>query len=211
MSRSNGLEVVVPQNYDIRKVPAFVESKRAWVERVQRRFATSVPQQRIDLRPGQICLPGISREWNVRYEPSKRRSVAVVEQGNALLLSGNIGSDAALKRAWQKWLIKIGRAELIPWLAKVSDEIELPFCKAQVRLQRSRWGSCSRAKTISVNAKLLFLPAEVIRYLFIHELCHTVQMNHSARFWSLVRKKEPSFAKLDKQLRGAMNGLPGWL
>jgi hypothetical protein len=71
-------------------------------------------------------------------------------------------------------------------------------------MQKTRWASCSRHRTVSLNMKLLFLPPELVRYVFVHELCHTVHMNHSREFWRFLAVKEPRYKELDKQLRTAL-------
>jgi YgjP-like, metallopeptidase domain len=52
-----------------------------------------------------------------------------------------------------------------------------------VKSQRTRWASCSAKKNLSLNTKLLFLSPDLVRYVLIHELCHTVYMDHSKEFW----------------------------
>jgi predicted metal-dependent hydrolase len=67
------------------------------------------------------------------------------------------------------------------------------------------------SKNISLNYKLLFLPQPLMRYVLIHELCHTIHMNHSSKFWQLVNKFEPNYKNLDPQLREAWKITPSWL
>jgi hypothetical protein len=79
-----------------------------------------------------------------------------------------------------------------------------------IRNQRTRWGSCSRSKSISLNQKLIFLPPELVRYVMLHELCHTRVMSHSSKFWNLVASYDPAYKKKIKVLRESAKHLPLW-
>ncbi|MDO9154067.1 MAG: SprT family zinc-dependent metalloprotease [Paludibacter sp.] len=64
------------------------------------------------------------------------------------------------------------------------------FAYSTVKIQssKSRWGSCSREKSINLSFYLMLLPAHLIDYVILHELCHTKEMNHGDKFWSLMDK-----------------------
>jgi predicted metal-dependent hydrolase len=96
-------------------------------------------------------------------------------------------------------------------LQNISDQTGLKYNKATFKSQRTRWGSCSANKTISLNYKLLFLAPELVRYIIVHELCHTLIMNHSPKFWAMVRSFEPLADKHHGDMRDAWKKIPSWI
>ena len=107
------------------------------------------------------------------------------------------------------WLDK-GKAKifLAQWLHETSATTELSFTKVSIRDQKTRWGSCTPKKHINLNYKLIFLPAALAQHVLIHELCHTIHLNHSRRFWALVARHDPDYKMLDKALRKADQYIP---
>jgi predicted metal-dependent hydrolase len=70
-----------------------------------------------------------------------------------------------------------------------------------IRNQRSRWGSCSRSGTISLNWRLIQAPPFVSDYILLHELAHLKHMNHSARYWAEVARICPAWDAAEKWLK----------
>ncbi|MFT4224059.1 M48 family metallopeptidase [Dysgonomonas sp.] len=58
----------------------------------------------------------------------------------------------------------------------------------KINKSRTRWGSCSSKKSINLSYYCMLLPEHLINHVILHELCHTVEMNHGDRFWQLLDK-----------------------
>jgi predicted metal-dependent hydrolase len=74
------------------------------------------------------------------------------------------------------------------------------FNKIFIRNQRRQWGSCSEKGNLNFNFKLLYLPQHLLDYIVVHELCHLKELNHSKKFWDLVKITTPNH----KELRGEL-------
>ncbi|EEO28072.1 M48 family metallopeptidase [Oxalobacter paraformigenes] len=66
---------------------------------------------------------------------------------------------------------------------------------------RTRWGSCSAKRHIRLNWRLIHCDLFLIDYVVIHELAHLLEMNHSPRFWAIVKTWCPDYGKARKQLQ----------
>jgi len=77
----------------------------------------------------------------------------------------------------------------------------LDYGRVFVKDQRTLWGSCSGKRNLNFNWRLAAAPPEVLDYVVIHELCHLREMNHSKRFWNLVRGFCPDYKAQKKWLK----------
>lgn len=209
-----GLEVVIPKGYDESQIPSLLERKKHWVraalERTEshRKFFAPEPIWRLPL---QIKLQASGKVWHVASRQTAAEWVAVRETGPAqLLIFGAIDNQEACQAALVRWLMRQAHQHLLPRLTSLSQQTELLYKTARIKRQRTRWASCSRRGTITLNAKLLFLPPIAVDYVITHELCHLQEMNHSSRFWELVKKHNPNYKQTDSQLRDMWKLVPRW-
>ncbi len=215
VSVQKGLEIIIPRGFDRKRIPDIIEGKRQWIrkaiEKVEQ-HARFIPHDSEIKLPDHIVLQAINESWIVQYKEGETKRVGVYETGNGcLLVRGNIQDKSASKAALRRYLVRKAHERLVPWLGEVSRETGISFNHVLIRCQKTRWGSCSRHKTISLNLKLLFVPMPLVRYIFIHELCHTIHMNHSQRYWKLVASKEAMYASLDKELKSEWRKMPHWI
>lgn len=205
------VEVVVPRRTRAGDVEAFVEANRAWIEKTCAAFAAEHPPEQFAL-PDEIALAAIGRRFQVSYQAEPgARGVRYRSNGDQLVLSGRTQDDKLCVVALKRWLASLAKEEFMPRLQLLAARTGNPFMRLHVRGQRTVWGSHSSRGTISLNYCLLFLDEEHVRYVMVHELCHAQHMNHSRRFWALVRQFEPDYRRLDKDLNSAWKQIPTWL
>ena len=75
--------------------------------------------------------------------------------------------------------------------AAMPAQLGVPIKRICVRDQSSRWGSCSNTGVLSFSWRLILAPPFVLDYLAAHEVSHLVELNHSPRFWRLVKRLYP--------------------
>lgn len=94
----------------------------------------------------------------------------------------------------QRWLEKVieealrkkARDFLPARLSGLSAACNLSFGGVKINTSKGRWGSCSAKKNINLSCYLMLLPVHLIDYVLLHELAHTIEMNHSEKFWKLL-------------------------
>jgi predicted metal-dependent hydrolase len=129
-----------------------------------------------------------------------------VEEGSGLIRFGPevvrlASATGDLRPAIERHLRQLAAQELPPRVLELAALHQLPVRRVTVRNQRSRWGSCSRRGTISLNWRLVQVPPSVRDYLVLHELAHLKEMNHSRRFWNEVARLCPDFREAERWLK----------
>lgn len=98
-------------------------------------------------------------------------------------------------------LARRARTALPPLAAEYADRLGVTYGRIAIRCQKTRWGSCSSKGNLNFNCLLMLAPENVIRCVVAHEICHRVEMNHSARFYALLDRLVPDRRECEKWLR----------
>ena len=182
--------VTIPRGGSVSEAHRFVERNIPWLEYQLQQLAT---------RPKHPAPLHIGSELLFRGE------MASIEAGEyGLIRFGHEtvkANDANLRPVLERHLWRLAARELPPVVVEYAARFQLAVKRITVRNQRSRWGSCSRRGTISLNWRLIQTPVYVRDYIVVHELAHLVQMNHSKRFWQQVESWCPDYATAEQWLK----------
>lgn len=209
------LEVVVPPGFDTQEIPHILERRRGWISKTLKRIEQqrdALPADHTATKPTSLELRSCDEVWSILYKQTRGTALALTQSGpQEITLRGPIDDANTCRELLRNWLQKKARAELSPRLQVLSQRCDLAYSRLTVRGQSTRWGSCSSKQSISLNYKLLFLPAPLVEYVLTHELCHTVHMNHSAAFWQLVRHYYADLDQAKADLKKAWQYIPQWV
>ena len=213
VSAREGLVVTAPEGIERRRVMQLVASKSAWIAGRLSQFdaVRHLVRHATAVRPQAIELPALAESWRVEYRVTRSRTVgARTDRAGRIVVTGAVDDVVACQAALRRWLARRGKDALVPWITNVAQQTGLRYADVSVKNQRTRWGSCTLRGRVSLNCKLLFLPREQVRYVMVHELCHTLEHNHSGRFWAHLQSVEPRAHALHGMLRDAWKLVPAW-
>lgn len=142
----------------------------------------------------------IGKSHSLIVRPATVKAVTATRHGQQIVVSlpkGKLLNDPGSVRVVRDTVIEALRIEARSYLPKrlafLAEKYGFTYEKVRFSHASGRWGSCSSNGTISLNIALMKLPFELIDYVLIHELSHTVQMNHSDQFWKLVEAGDPKY------------------
>ena len=143
----------------------------------------------------------IGKSHTLIVRPSGARTATAKRHGQQIIVSlppGSTLDDPDVMRIVRDGVISALRIEAKSYLPKrlafLADKHGFQYEHVRFSHASGRWGSCSSSGTISLNIALMKLPFELIDYVILHELSHTVQMNHSDDFWQTVGASDPQYA-----------------
>jgi len=195
LRRDGVARVTVPRGGSAGEARKFVERNRPWLEQQLQKMA-ALPEERRELRLGTEVL---FRGEMVKIESVNNGATGQIRFGSEVVAVANPAGD--LRVPIVRHLRKLAAVEFPPVVLSFAAIHGLVVKRVTVRDQRSRWGSCSRRGTISLNWRLIQAPPFVRDYLILHELAHLREMNHSPRFWREVERLCPNYKIAELWLR----------
>ena len=143
---------------------------------------------------------GMSSEVAVNFIHEKKewikKQISKVEKQKKIAVGLGILSDCEIRKLKKKARNII--QQRVEHYAGISG---INYNRVFIRLQKTRWGSCSRDGNLNFNCLLVLMPLEILDSVVVHELCHRKYMNHSKQFYAEVEKIFPDYRKCSKWLK----------
>lgn len=190
------VKVTLPYWVPYSQALKYLESKMDWVlkHKTNESFITDGTiigkSHRLKLIPADVATPKtrVTKDEVLVYLPRQTTSSEPLVQ-------------AKIVSASERALHKQSQELVAPRVSDIAMETGLDFSSLKFKKLRSRWGSCDHKNNLVLNIFLVQLPWELIDYVILHELAHTVHHNHSPKFWDVVASSNPDYKSQRKNLK----------
>jgi predicted metal-dependent hydrolase len=209
---AEGLSVSAPRWVSVGDIESALLEKAGWIlkklgeqqERAQRLLAA-----RVDWRDG-TAIPFLGETVIVVLDA---RTTGAVLNTDAQALPGvprltlhvglpHTAAPEQIRDAVQSWLQRQARRVFEERCRVFTDRLGVRYTRLSLSSAQTRWGSASADGSIRLNWRLIHFALHTIDYVVAHELAHLREMNHSPRFWDVVRSVLPDYERARGVLKG---------
>jgi predicted metal-dependent hydrolase len=147
----------------------------------------------------------LGKNYKLKFCPDQTKNIILDEKNHFIFIK-------ELKKDYARIvLIKFYQQEALRIISKrvefFATKFRFKFKDIKLSNAKTKWGSCSSRDNLRFSWRLAMLPMEIIDYVVVHELCHTMQKNHSQKFWNLVKEILPDYKEKQKALKGSARGV----
>ena len=196
--------LTVPSRGSVRKAKDFLQSKIAWISRKTLEYPNKIKIGKYLYENGTVWLDERRRWLSWTFSNNRKRTFYQVECDQIKISFPEVADEECILL---KFLMQLARIYLPIRLEACAKKVGVHFQGARIGNQKSRWGSCSSQRVISLNWRILLLDYRIGEYVLYHELAHLKHMNHSKRYWELLETWIANSKSLDKELSVQGKGL----
>lgn len=180
------IRLTVPHDFNPRRIPSLLEELRPRLMRIKPPLPILFKEEDVI---GSLTFDAML----VRDPFQKDIRLALKEKQLRVFLPEKLDINREhVQQTIREAIINVLRIEakrvLPAKTAQFARQHGLTYQSVKIGSSRGRWGSCSTKKDINYSLFLMLLPERLIDYVVLHELAHTVEMNHGDKFWQLLER-----------------------
>ena len=192
------VEIRTPLLYNINEIEPFLVKHSRWLfNRLDSKKENNVKTK--SFSDGELHY-FLGKQYPIKVNVSARNSVVFQNETIVIATKSLELVEQLLDRWYMEQAKRVFREIAIP-LMKQMEKYNVAPTSFTIRKMKTRWGSCSRKGSISLNLHLIKLPEQCIKEVILHELCHLVHFNHSKEFYALMTAEMPDWKMWKKDLR----------
>ena len=189
----SGVSFRVPKEIGHQKIVELVEKKTPWIRKKLEYAASLTPPRLLDFENGDP-IPYLGKTYCLKVQVGDYPHVELV--GEDILVSvvaQHLTNSLHIQLVLERWFLDEAAILLAERLDFYAPIVGVRPTGMQVKAYKARWGSCKMGGQIQFNWRLIHGPVDVLDYVVVHELCHILQHNHSAAYWSEVARVMPDY------------------
>jgi predicted metal-dependent hydrolase len=181
--------LTMPPRGSVREAKEFAQKHGGWIAARLKRLPEAAP-----FAHG-VEVPLRGEPHRIVHRRGERGTVWTETDGSGQRLLCVAGEPPHVDRRISDFLKREAQRDLDAASRNYAAQIGVSIKRICVRDQSSRWGSCSNTGVLSFSWRLILAPPFVLDYLAAHEVSHLVELNHSPRFWRLVKRIYPQLER----------------
>lgn len=190
------LTVRAPYRVSLGYITSLVTKKYTWIYKKQqqaRSYEITPEKTYVD---GQIFLY-LGQSYTMKIYEGK--TIFFDDTSMIVLFPSKFVTEG--KKMMIMWYKKMAKQKLQERINFYAARTDWRYVSMRITSAKTRWGSCSKEGSINLTWRLIMAPLRAIDYVIVHELAHTIECNHSTRFWDLVKQVLPEYKQEEKWLR----------
>ena len=193
--------VKAPLGSDEILIQGFLYQRLHWIRRQLRYFAQFEPRTPKRQFVGGESHLYLGKQYRLKIRPSDTDEV-LLKRGFFFIQAVDDKPEhiALLLEAWYRSKAEVYFAQVFAECWQLFQERGVKKPALKIRKMKTRWGSFSSKRGITLNLELIKAPRECIEYVVIHELCHLLHLNHGPEFYSLLEQFLPDWTKRKHRL-----------
>lgn len=215
---TDGLSVNAPTWVVLRDIESALREKATWIlgklhEQQQR--GRRLQSARVDWRDG-VTIPFLGQSVVVVLDSRAgvTPAAAVLDAGAGDASAPGMAAPRRLhiglppsalpeqiRDAVQSWLQRQAKRVFAERCDVYAAQLGVRYRRLALSSAQTRWGSASADGSIRLSWRLIHFGLPTIDYVVAHELAHLREMNHSPRFWDVVRSVVPDYERTRRALK----------
>ena len=192
---ASGVSVSAPLRAPWRDIEAFLKQKERWIVAKMDEWAR-LPAPALVRGASGESLPLFGSTLTLEVSTGRR---AVRREPGRLMVSAP--APHRVTKVLLGWLKAQALEALAPRAAHYAAHLEVAAPQVTLSNARTQWGVCTEGGSIRLSWRLVHLEPGLADYVVAHEVAHLVELNHSARFWAVVRRLNPDVASARRWMR----------
>jgi predicted metal-dependent hydrolase len=192
--------VVVPRQLENERITKLLKDKNRWIKEKIALHRDAQPKSTKQFVSGE-SFSYLGRNYRLKVHQGNYQPIKLINGRFAITLRAGADNPDLIQDSLLSWYKQHAELKFNEKAKRYSKMMNVKFNSVGLKDYKSRWGSCSVEGDITFNWKVIMAPNRIVDYVVVHELCHLIHHDHSAKFWREVERIMPDYAECKNWLK----------